>query len=161
MRPSTHYLLVEDDQNDAALVSMVFAQAKERHLHIVNDGTEAMAYLLRNDPYTDRRKFPTPQIVMVDLKMPRMNGFEFLRWLREQAPEPLRILPVVVMSSSAEAEDIQRAYRMGANSYMQKPLRWNDFAERIRILRAYWGEHVHTLAVDCEEEPRVRGQAND
>jgi two-component system response regulator len=88
-----------------------------------------------------------PDVVLLDLNMPRVDGYEFLKWLRQKAPEKIRLLPVIVMSSSSEESDINQSYRLGANSYVHKPVGWAKFQERIKELGIYWGEHSETPIV--------------
>jgi CheY-like chemotaxis protein len=73
--------------------------------------------------------------------MPRVDGFEFLKWLRHQSPGDLRLLPVTIMPSSNEPSDVKTAYALGVNSYLVKPIQWREFQERMKILNAFWGSH--------------------
>ncbi len=157
MPNTTTFLLVEDDQNDVFLLQQQFreAPASLRLLH-VSDGVEAMRYLEGQGDYADRDKFPLPDVILLDLKMPRFSGFDFLQWLHTKSSDDLHLIPVVVMSSSALPEDITRAYALGVNSYMVKPVKWNQFAERVKALGIYWSEHVETpeVAAAHKEQPR-------
>ena len=137
------FLLVEDDPNDIVMLELEF-QRVPAHIRMVavHDGSEAMHYLQSDGKFTDLVSHPHPDVILLDLKMPRINGFEFLEWLRTKAPLPLRFIPVVVMSSSALREDVDRAYSLGANSYLVKPVQWRLFQQRIRALGIYWAEHV-------------------
>jgi len=145
MERTTTFLLVEDEPNDVALVKMEFAKAPiDLHLNVVQDGAEAMDYLEGKGEFSDRREYPLPNVVLLDLKMPRLGGFELLKWLRTEAPAPLRVIPVVIMSSSSLKEDVERAYSLGANSYLVKPVSWADFKERIKALGIYWAWHSQT-----------------
>ena len=112
----------------------------------VHDGGEAMQYLQGMGRFYDPITRPHPDVILLDLKMPRINGFEFLQWLRAKAPEHFRFIPVVVMSSSALREDVDRAYALGANSYLVKPVQWALFQQRIQALGVYWAEHVEKPA---------------
>jgi len=144
----TTFLLVEDDDNDVLLLKREFKKAPGNiHLHVVNDGEEAIHYLCRKGKFTNADKHPLPNVILLDLKMPRINGFEFLEWLRTKAPEPLNLIPVLVMSSSALESDVQKAYGLGANAYMVKPADWHLFKKRVADLGVYWAEHVETPAV--------------
>lgn len=113
-------LLVDDSADDALLMRMAFERAgfvqPLRHVH---NGEEAIAYLRGDGAYRDRSLFPLPTTLLLDLNMPRKNGFEVLEWLRSQ-PE-LRRLRVYILSASNRAQDIERAYDLGANSYLVKP----------------------------------------
>src|SRR5215831_3407186 len=113
-------LIAEDDENDVFLIKRALHQAQfENPLQVVRNGEEAIAYLKGNTPFEDREKYPMPAILLLDLKMPRKNGFEVLSWIR-QHPE-YNSVAVVVLTSSQESADINRAYALGANSYMVKP----------------------------------------
>ncbi len=112
----------------------------------VPDGREAMHYIQGEGKYSDTSQHPVPDVILLDLKMPRINGFEFLKWLRSQSPPHYRVTPVVVMSSSALREDVDRAYALGANSYMVKPVQWKLFQQRIQAMGIYWAEHVEKPA---------------
>lgn len=130
-------LLVEDDPNDI----MLFRRAKDKTnlanpLQVVEDGEAAVAYLSGQDQYADRNRYPLPALVLLDLKLPRKSGLEVLAWLREQPG--LRRLPVVVMTSSKESTDVGLAYDLGANSYLVKPVAFDNLLEMIKALGLYW-----------------------
>jgi CheY-like chemotaxis protein len=142
----TTFLLVEDDPNDVRMLEMEFRRAPVQiRLVAVEDGSEATSYLEGKGPYEDRAKYPIPDVILLDLKMPRLNGFEFLEWLRVKCDRSHRFIPVVVMSSSGMREDVDRAYALGANSYLVKPVEWNLFQARVQALGIYWAEHVEKL----------------
>jgi CheY-like chemotaxis protein len=138
------FLLVEDDPNDAKLVQMEFQQNPDLRLNWVTDGEQATHYLLGQPPYTDRANFPLPDVILLDLKLPRMNGFEFLEWLRKVSPNHFRLIPVIVMSGSDLQEDVLRAYELGANCYLTKPPDWKKFREQLVRLGVFWSEFVQT-----------------
>lgn len=139
------FLLVEDDDNDVFMVRMEFRRAPHHiHLQVVNDGKEAMHYLCGDGKYADRDKYPLPNVILLDLKMPRVNGYEFLGWLRSKSRGDLRLIPVLVMSGSALPQDINRVYALGANSYMVKPADWRVFKKMVADLGIYWTEHAAT-----------------
>ena len=130
-------LLVEDDPNDI----MLFRRAKDKTnlanpLQVVEDGEAAVAYLSGQDQYADRNRYPLPALVLLDLKLPRKSGLEVLAWLRKQPG--LRRLPVVVMTSSKESTDVGLAYDLGANSYLVKPVAFDNLLEMIKALGLYW-----------------------
>src|SRR6185436_8265559 len=105
-----------------------------QHVHVchvshVSDGREAIRYLKGEGKCVDREKYPLPNVILLDLKMPGMNGFEFLKWLRTESPDHHRLLPVIVMSSSALAQDVERAYTLGISAYMTKPVNFKEFRE--------------------------------
>jgi len=140
---ATTFLLIEDDPDDAFFVEREFkkAPAHLRVRHVAN-GDTAVRYLQGEDEYADRQKYPIPHVILLDLHMPGISGFEFLDWLHSQSPGELRLIPVVVMSSSTSQDHINQVYALGANSYMTKPINWGAFKERIKTLGIYWAEHV-------------------
>jgi len=143
----TIFLLVEDDPNDVLIVEREFKRRGVVGLRVVHDGIEAVRYLEGKGDYQDRIKFPMPDVVLLDLKMPRFSGFDFLEWLRGRAPGHLHLIPIVVLSSSDEPGDVRRAYALGVNSYIVKPLHWAEFQDKMRALSVYWSQHVETPVV--------------
>jgi CheY-like chemotaxis protein len=114
-------LIAEDIESDRILIRMGFEKARfPFHLQFVEDGVQAIRYLEGVGPYANRNKFPAPVILLTDLKMPRMGGFELLAWVRKQ--KKWRNLPVIVVTGSNQAEDCKRAVELGANSYVVKDL---------------------------------------
>src|SRR5580700_370314 len=121
----TIFLLAEDDPHDAHSFEEEFKHAPNHlQLRTVRDGVEAIQYMEGKGPYADRAKFPVPDVVLLDLRMPRVDGYDFLKWLRHKAPEKMRLIPVVVISSSTSEADVTRSYELGANSYVIKPIGW-------------------------------------
>jgi CheY-like chemotaxis protein len=130
-------LLVDDDANDVLLVTRAFkAIESDDQIQHAQDGEEAVAYLEGTGPFADREKFPMPSLVLLDLKLPRMTGFEVLSWVRSQVP--LKRLPIVIVTSSNVRNDVNYAYELGANSYVTKPNNLGALTEIIRTLRGYW-----------------------
>jgi CheY-like chemotaxis protein len=130
-------LLVEDDPNDVLLIRRAFSRAKLlSSLHVVNDGDSAVDYLTGADQYGDRDLHPLPALILLDLKLPRRSGLEVLEWLKQQ-PE-LRRLPVVILTSSRENIDVNRAYDLNANSYLVKPIAPDALLEMVKMLDLYW-----------------------
>src|SRR6516164_1910746 len=114
-------LLVEDNQDDVLLVRRAFERAGVGEgIRSVPSGMEAIAYLEGAFPYSDRCKYPMPDMVLLDIKMPGTDGFEVLRWIRQR--RELLDLRVVMLTSSDEIRDVNRAYQLGANSFLVKPL---------------------------------------
>lgn len=130
-------LLVEDDPNDVLLVQRAFRKANlANHLQVVGDGEEAVAYLTGQAAYANRKRHPQPMLMLLDLKLPRKSGLEVLAWLQQQPG--LKRLPVVVLTSSRESADIDRAYDLGANSYLVKPVAFEALLDMVKTLDLYW-----------------------
>jgi CheY-like chemotaxis protein len=142
MTGATIFLLVEDDPHDAYLVEHEFRRNRHLRLIHVGDARAAVRYLTGEGEYGDRKQYPLPQVILLDLKMPGLSGFEFLEWLHSESPGEQRLIPVIVMSSSALQQDIKRAYALGVNSYLSKPIKWDAFNERIKALGVFWAEHA-------------------
>ncbi len=136
MSPKT-ILLVEDNADDEALI----LRSLHRHnianeIAVVHDGAEALDYLFATGQYADRDPRIRPQVILLDLKLPKIDGLEVLRRIR--AHELTALIPVVILTSSDEERDIIEGYRLGANSYVRKPIDFAQFAEAIRSLGLYW-----------------------
>ncbi|WP_250121884.1 response regulator [Chroococcidiopsis sp. CCMEE 29] len=130
-------LLVEDDPNDVFLIQRAFRRINLANpIQVVQDGEAAVLYLSGQEPYADRDRYPFPILVLLDLKLPRRSGLEVLEWLRQQPK--LKRLPVVVLTSSRENSDLNRAYDLGANSYLVKPVAFDGLLEMVRSLNQYW-----------------------
>ena len=130
-------LLVEDDPNDILLIERAFRRAKlAPSLSVVKDGDSAVNYLNREPPYDDRDSYPWPSLILLDLKLPRRSGLEVLEWIRQQAV--IRRIPVVILTSSKENTDIDRAYEMGANSYLVKPVTFSALEAMVEALDRFW-----------------------
>ena len=139
------FLLVEDDPEDAFQIEIELTRMSGCRLCIVKDGQQALDYMAGKPPYGNRHEFPLPDLILLDLKMPLLDGFEVLRWLRAQQQDDVAATPVIIISSSDSKEDVTRAYKMGANFYLGKPLNIAAFSERIRLLGMVWGEYAETL----------------
>ena len=136
-------LLAEDDPNDVLLLERAFEKAGfHKVLKIVRDGDQAIKYLSGQGIYADRQKYPSPFLLLLDLKMPGTDGFEVLQWLRRE-PDLKRLLVVVLTSSNLQA-DVDRAYDLGANSYLVKPVGFEEMANLIRRFEMYWSEIKRT-----------------
>ena len=130
-------LVVEDREDDILLMRKAFQKASLTNpIHIVRDGEEAIAYLIGEGKYANRDEFPLPVLVLLDLKLPRRDGFEVLSWIRRQPG--LRSLPVVVLTSSNEMRDVNRAYQLGANSFFVKELDFLGTVDLGKLLHTYW-----------------------
>lgn len=145
MAGRTTILIVEDDPADVFFLEKAFERILTNcAVHRVCDGEEARTYLQGTGKFADRKTYPLPSVILLDLRMPRMNGFEFLSWLRSEAE--LKIIPTVVYSSSENPADIRKAYEMGANSFLHKRLSMNAVQETMRSFARYWLE-------DCGRPP--------
>ena len=136
--PRTETILVaEDDSNDAFFLQRAFKKAGiATSLRFVRDGQEAIDYLSGEGLYADRAAHPKPDLLLLDLKMPRMNGFQVLEWVRHQPG--LKRLPVIIFTSSYEDKDINHAYDLGANSYLIKPHSSEDLTGVAKKVKQYW-----------------------
>jgi two-component system response regulator len=136
MRDKT-ILLVEDNAKDEALTRRALRRQSIQHnVAVVRDGVEALEYLLGRQGEAAASLRPLPELVLLDLKLPRIDGLEVLRRIR--AAERTRLLPVVILTSSAEEADLIEGYRLGTNSYVRKPVDFLEFNEVIRQLGLYW-----------------------
>ncbi|MGP8199480.1 MAG: response regulator [Limisphaerales bacterium] len=134
-------LLVDDSKDDLMLMREAFKMAKCRHpLQEVHNGEEAIAYLKGESPYSDRDKFPLPIIMLLDLNMPRKNGFDVLTWVRVQPG--LKRLAITILTASARSEDVENAFYLGANSFLVKPSNLETLATMMRCL-CDWVEINH------------------
>jgi CheY-like chemotaxis protein len=130
-------LLVEDDPCDARLIVRAFSKARIINpVETVTDGEMAVAYLSGQPPYDDRTRYPLPVLVLLDLKLPKLDGFEVLRWVRSHSM--LRRLPIVVLTSSSLSADVGKAYELGANSYLVKPVGTNELIDLLKTVELYW-----------------------
>src|SRR6266446_3755781 len=130
-------LLVEDKEDDIILVRRAFERAGiPNPLQVVRDGEEAIEYLQGYGKYRNREEYPLPSLILLDLKMPGMDGFEVLEWIRGQPG--FGSLPVVVLTSSFAVRDINKAYRLGGNSFMVKPMDFENTVELARTVKKYW-----------------------
>jgi len=130
-------LLVEDNPRDVELTKRALLKAKVANkLVLAEDGEEALRYLFGEDGNSGCALQELPVVVLLDLKLPRVDGHQVLRRIR--AEEKTRFLPVVILTSSSEDNDIVASYDLGANSYVRKPVKFSEFAEAIRHLGLYW-----------------------
>jgi CheY-like chemotaxis protein len=130
-------LIAEDDENDVLMLQRALRKAGFTNpFHICPNGADAIVYLKGEPPYEDREKFRFPRLVITDLKMPQMDGFELLTWLQNH-PD-CNMIPKLVLSASRQQEDVKRAYRLGANSYLVKPSSFEDLVGNLRLCLEYW-----------------------
>ncbi|MCC6801414.1 MAG: response regulator [Anaerolineae bacterium] len=130
-------LLVEDNPDDEELTLLAFKKSKlSNEIVVAHDGVEALDYLFGTGDYTGRDTSDLPQLVLLDLKLPKLDGIEVLERIRTD--ERTKLLPVVILTSSREQEDLIRSYTLGANSYIRKPVDFNQFIEAVQQLGLYW-----------------------
>jgi CheY-like chemotaxis protein len=135
-RPA-HILLVEDNRMDVELTLDAFHEAKlANSIHVASNGQEALDYVFGNNQYADRSAFPMPNLILLDLKLPGIDGFEVLR--RVKTTPILKRLPVVILTSSKEEGDRALSYDQGANSYLVKPVSFEGFLGIVREIDGYW-----------------------
>jgi CheY-like chemotaxis protein len=135
MTSQSHILLVEDNPHDEALTLRALKKSKIMNKVVVaRDGAEAVEHLLA--PRPDGSRTPLPQLVLLDLKLPKLDGHEVLKRIR--ADDRTRLLPVVILTTSVEDMDRLEGYRLGANSYVRKPVDFTEFAEAVIQLGLYW-----------------------
>ncbi len=130
-------LLVEDDPDDQALTQRAFRASTVRNtVRIVNDGEEALDYLYRRGSFTDPSTSPRPDLILLDLNMPKLDGRAVLAHIKDDPA--LRRIPTVILTTSSRQEDVARSYDLGVNSYLMKPVRMESFVNAIRDLEHYW-----------------------
>ena len=130
-------LLAEDNHADVLLLERAFEHiGVDVLLHVVENGEQAISYLEGEGKYQRREEFPLPDLLLLDLKMPLANGFEVIEWVRAQPR--LAGLRIVVLTTSEQLRDVDRAHRLGANSFLVKPVSFDEFKETVRTLCDYW-----------------------
>ena len=137
MKEDPCILLVEDNPDDVELTAMAFEQnGIANSLIVMRDGREALDWLFGEGQYAGREPEVMPAIVLLDLQLPKVNGIEVLRRIRNE--ERTRLLPVIVLTSSREEQDILASYELHANSYIRKPVDFNQFSDAVKHIRLYW-----------------------
>lgn len=130
-------LLVEDNPSDEKLTRRAFGKSGVAfELFVVRDGAEALEYLFGTGRYAGNASDRPPDAVLLDLRLPRVDGFEVLKRMR--ADERTRLTPVVVLTASGEEQDVRRSYEFGANAYIRKPVDFSEFAETARVIGSFW-----------------------
>ncbi len=141
VEPDPVILLVEDRFDDIVLARRAFEKAGiTEPVFALRDGDEAIDYLSGRGQFEDRNKYPVPGLILLDLNLPKVDGFEVLQWVRNH-PET-RGVAVVVLTSSEEIADVNRAYALGANSFLVKPAYFENLVSLGRLIRAYWMKSV-------------------
>ena len=137
MGTPVHILLVEDNRMDVELTLDAFRQARlENNIQVVYDGQAALDYLLGKHEYADRSKYPLPDLILLDLKLPGIDGHEVLQHIKKT--EVLKRIPAIILTSSNEEGDLILSYDNGANSYLVKPVSFEGFLEVVRKVTDYW-----------------------
>lgn len=148
-------LMADDDQDDCLLVSKAFEASRlVNDLRFVEDGEELVDYLQHRGDYADAQAAPRPGLILLDLNMPRKDGREALKEIKNDAN--LRDIPVVILTTSKDEEDILRSYNLGANSYITKPVTFEGLCDVMKSLGKYWFEIVE-LPRAAKEESTVKG----
>ena len=134
-------LIVEDSPDDLLLIRRALDRGRIANpVHVVSDGEQAVSYLEGENEYADRTRFPLPALVLLDLRLPRKGGYEVLKWIRGH--DQLSRLPVVVLSSSHAENEIARAYDLGANSYLVKPVSTDALIRLVQAMDFGWIRHA-------------------
>lgn len=137
MDEATEILLVEDNPDDVELALHAFKKNRiASRIQVARDGAEALDYLFRRGGYAERTAGNNPKVILLDLKLPKVDGLEVLRRIKENSET--RAIPVVALTSSREERDIAESYKLGANSYIVKPVDFEQFTEVVRQLGLYW-----------------------
>ena len=133
----TTVLVAEDDVNDRLLIETAFQSVGVKGpVHLVNDGLEAIAYLMGEGQYSDRSRFAYPSFIITDLKMPKLDGLAVLQHLKSNPA--WSIIPTIVLSASADEDDIRTAYQLGASSFHSKPAKFAELLALVKMIHDYW-----------------------
>lgn len=136
-RKEVEILIVEDDPNDVELILRALErEGIDNKLLVVKDGVEALAFIFSRSPYAYRKNEKNPKIIFLDLKLPKVDGFDVLSQIKSD--EKTKSVPVVVFTSSMEEKDIVKCYKLGANSYTVKPMDFDDYASSVGKTVRYW-----------------------
>ena len=137
MESSIDIMLVEDNPNDIELAVYAFRKNNiESRTVIVRDGIEALDYIFSRGRYAERRPQDIPRIILLDLKLPKLNGLEVLKQIKSD--DTMKKIPIIALTTSKEHSDVNSCYALGVNSYIVKPVVFAEFAEAIRLVVAYW-----------------------
>ena len=130
-------LLVEDNEADVKITLRAFEKAKLKHrVHVANDGQEALDFIRHQGKYKDSSELPTPDLIILDIKMPKVDGFGVLEGLKEDSR--YKHIPVIMLTSSRNEQDILKSYKSGASSFIPKPVKYEDFVKVVDIINSYW-----------------------
>ena len=151
MREAVEILLVEDNPADIELTLLALQQHKlANRIHVVRDGEEALDFLFCRGGHSQRRPDEAPRLVLLDLKLPKVGGMEVLKEIKNDPR--LRPIPVVIMTSSKEERDLVESYQLGVNSYIQKPVDFDQFRKVVGQAGLYWLVVNHTAPLSGEEQ---------
>ena len=150
MDPSLTILIADDNEDDIQIVQFALKTAEINNpVQICRDGTEVIEYLQAQAAYADRVRFPFPRVLLLDLKMPRLSGFDVLLWVRKHLD--CKVIPCVILTNSAEPCDVKRAYQLGANAYLRKPGTIDELAGLLRCLCEFWSVcELPALSESCK-----------
>jgi len=150
-------LLAEDLTDDVILIQRALQNAGVKNpFFVVRDGEEALAYLYGEGKYSNRHEYPLPDVLLLDLKMPKLDGFEVLRAVRTN--RAFATLRIIVLTSSEDIYDVNKAYELGANSFLVKPLEFENFTSMMRTLSAFWLKQSKAPKIDRPpQEPNSNG----
>lgn len=130
-------LLVDDSDPDVRIALRAFARAKQKsNIYTVNDGQEALDFIYHKGKYQNHKEFPTPDLILLDIKMPKLGGFEVLKVLKSNIE--YNFIPVIMLTSSKDEADIAKSYRLGAASFIQKAVNYEDFVKIVEGFNFYW-----------------------
>lgn len=145
-------LQVEDREEDVYLLKRAIQRAEvQADIQAVVDGQEAINYLAGHEPYSNREEFPLPYLILLDLKLPQKTGFDVLEWVRAQPT--LRTLIVIVLSSSIDEGDLEKAYQLGANAFLVKPSDMHTLVEMCKAMKLFWLTHNQPPARSLRKKP--------
>ncbi|MFA8342463.1 MAG: response regulator [Rhodothermaceae bacterium] len=148
-------LIVEDNRDDEALILRAFEKNKiKSNLFIARDGAEALDWLFRKGVYKDRADEKLPVLIIMDLKLPKINGLEVLKEIRTN--NKTKLLPIVILTTSVEESDILESYKLQANSYIKKPVDFNQFSNVVKSLSHYWLELNQNLPAMDYSSPEMQ-----
>jgi CheY-like chemotaxis protein len=136
MGESVRVLVAEDQESEVIIYQNAFRRCGISGIYYVNDGREAVEYLSGDGQYADRQKHPFPTCMLLDLKMPRMDGLDVLQWMLDHPT--CRVIPTVMMSNSGIPADINRAYMLGVNAYFTKPTRLQEMVDVLALIHHFW-----------------------
>jgi len=134
-----HLLVAEDDEDDRFFIERAFKKGGAGRLNFVGNGEEVIDYLSGAGKFSDRRQFPYPDLVLLDVRMPRLDGFSVLKWVRNQ--EAYHTLPVIMWTSSDDKRDVARASEFGANSFLEKPFSVDELVTMVQAMCSFWSHN--------------------